>query len=278
MTSAAVIREPAVAGSFYPGLPAVLSRDIELMLRDAKPHMPKGNVRALICPHAGYVYSGSTAAMGYKLISSMQFDTVIVVAPSHKEYFHGISVFPGDAYRTPLGDVPVDSSLREELLKHSKDVVLSFEGHKTEHAIEVQLPFLQKVQKHIKFLPLVMGDQRRAHCDALSRALVSTIGSRNVLLIASSDLSHYHPQNEAVQLDRKVVEDVESFHPDHLMDRLERHEVEACGGGPMVVVMKTAQALGANRSHILQYCTSGDISGEKDSVVGYLTAVLTGVH
>ncbi|HEY4612819.1 MAG TPA: AmmeMemoRadiSam system protein B, partial [Bacteroidota bacterium] len=207
-----------------------------------------------------------------------EFDSVVIVGPSHREYFHGITVFPGDAYRTPLGDVAIDIALREELLKHSKEITLSQLGHRSEHAIEVQLPFLQKVLRKFSFLPIVIGDQRRANCEALADALAKSIGTRNVLLVASSDLSHYHTHDEAVRLDRRVMKEVESFNPDGLMDRLERQEVEACGGGPMVSVMKAAQYLGANRSSVLQYCTSGDITGERDAVVGYLSVALVKVN
>ncbi|MCI0706878.1 MAG: AmmeMemoRadiSam system protein B [Ignavibacteriae bacterium] len=276
MTVAPVIREPAVAGLFYPSRPVELKKDIEQLLHDARPTVPSGSVRALICPHAGYIYSGSTAAMGYKLLASLRFDSVVVVGPSHREYFPGMTVFPGEAYRTPLGDVLVDTELRDELLKHSKEIVLSDAGHRKEHAIEVQLPFLQHVQHNAKFLPVVMGDQRRSVCDALSDALTECIGNRNVLLVASSDLSHYHHHEEAVKLDSKILDDIESFNPDRLLDKLERHDAEACGGGPMVAVMKTARRLGATTSHVIQYCTSGDISGEKGSVVGYLAAAFTG--
>ncbi len=274
----ATVREPAVAGMFYPGLSAVLRRDVEQLLREARPQKPEGTLMALISPHAGYVYSGSTAAMGYRLLTSVRFDSVVIVGPSHREYFDGISVFSGDAYRTPLGDVPVDRELREELLKQSDDIVMSSLGHRSEHAIEVQLPFLQTVARGFMFLPIVMGNQRRQYCENFADALARAVGKRNVLLIASSDLSHYHPHDVAVRLDRQVIESVEGFNADGLMDQLERNEVEACGGGPIVAVMKTAQKLGADRSHILQYRTSGDITGEKDAVVGYLSAVLTRVN
>lgn len=272
------IREAAVAGMFYPGLPGVLNRDLELLLNNAQPRTPPGTLRALIVPHAGYMYSGSTAAMGYKLLLSQNFDSVVIVGPSHREYFDGISIYPGDAYRTPLGNIQVDTSLRDVLLKTSEKIVSSNLGHRTEHAIEVQLPFLQKTLHHFIFLPVIMGNQRKDYCQLLTDALVKAIAHKNVLLIASSDLSHYHPHDFAVGLDRKVIEHVESFNAEGLMDCLERQEVEACGGGPMVVVMKTAQHLGANRSTVLQYCTSGDITGERDAVVGYCSAAFTGVN
>ncbi|MGH2567279.1 MAG: AmmeMemoRadiSam system protein B [Bacteroidota bacterium] len=271
----ATIREPAVAGMFYPSVRATLNRDVEELLRSAAPRKPEGTLVALISPHAGYIYSGSTAAMGYTLLSSLTFDSVVIVGPSHRELFEAITVFPGDAYRTPLGDVQVDTALREELVRQSDDIIRSERGHRSEHAIEVQLPFLQKVLGEFKFLPIVMGSQQREYCEILSAALAKVVDGKNVLLVASSDLSHYHPHEYAVRLDRRVIEDVKAFNADALLQRLERQEVEACGGGPMVAVMKTAQKLGANRSHILQYCTSGDVTGEKGAVVGYLSVAFT---
>jgi AmmeMemoRadiSam system protein B len=274
----ATIREPAVAGMFYPSQPAQLNRDVDQLLHEAKPPTEKGQLMALISPHAGYMYSGSTAAMGYKLLSSWKFDTVVIVGPSHREYFRGVSIYGGDAYRTPLGDVFIDTALREQLQAQSEAIAISSVGHRTEHAIEVQLPFLQKTLREFLFLPIVMGDQRREYCDILANALAATVRSKHILLVASSDLSHYHPHDIAVRLDRRVIDEVEALNPDGLMQRLENDEVEACGGGPMVVVIKTAQALGANRSLVLRYCTSGDVTGDKDAVVGYLSAVLMRVN
>jgi AmmeMemoRadiSam system protein B len=275
VTTMATIREPAVAGMFYAADPAQLHRDLDELFQTAKPPALNGTLVALISPHAGYVYSGSTAAIGYKLLSSRQFDTVVVVGPSHREYFRGVSVYGGDAYRTPLGDVPIDAELRNELVAQSDAITISSVGHRAEHSVEVQVPFLQKVMRDFLFLPIVMGDQRRALCDTLAQALASALRGRNALLIASSDLSHYHPHDLAVQLDQRVIREIEAQNPDNLMKKLETNEVEACGGGPIVAVMKAAKALGADRAHILHHCTSGDITGEKDAVVGYLSAALT---
>ncbi len=274
----ATIREPAVAGMFYPGLPAVLNRDVEELLREARPARPPGKLSALIVPHAGYMYSGSTAAMGYKLLAPNQFETVVIVGPSHREFFNGVTVYPGDAYRTPLGDVPIDRTLRDEVLKQSDRIVLSAIGHRSEHAIEVQLPFLQKTLRQFSLLPIIMGNQQQEYCELLADILAKSLAKKSVLLVASSDLSHYHPHDFAVRLDREVLKSLESFDADGLMKRLERQEAEACGGGPMVAVMKTAQRLGANRSFVLQYCTSGDITGERDAVVGYCSAAFTGMN
>lgn len=268
------VRDPAVAGLFYPELKSVLEKDVDEYLLRAKVARIEGTIRGLICPHAGFVYSGLTAAAAFRLLKERTYDVVIIVGPSHREYFEGVSVFPGTSYRTPLGDVPVHDELREALRKADPCITVSEQGHLMEHSVEVELPFLQRALGKVPFVPLVMGDQRRETCLALAGALTRACRGRNVLLVASSDLSHYHPYPEAVDLDKRVVADVEEFRPEELLRKLEGEEVEACGGGPMVAVMLAARDLGAARAKALLYCNSGDVTGEKDAVVGYLSAVL----
>lgn len=263
---------------FYPDVQTVLMRNVDELLEQAEGRAIPGTIRGLISPHAGYIYSGLTAAHAYRLLKGSSVDTVIVVGPSHREYFDGISVYPGDAYRTPLGDVQVDADVRSDIVRIGKGIVISFAGHRSEHSVEVQLPFLQRVLSKFTFVPIVMGDQRREFCEHLSEVLATVASSRNAVLIASSDLSHYHRYNEALALDKQVVRDVELLKPNDLLAKLEQEEVEACGGGPMVSVMLAAQKLGANKSHVLYYCNSGDVTGEKDAVVGYLSAALTKVN
>ncbi|HAL56157.1 MAG TPA: AmmeMemoRadiSam system protein B [Bacteroidetes bacterium] len=270
-----LVRHPAVAGLFYDADPIKLSRNVSDLLNEAKEQTVNGVLRGLISPHAGYVYSGSTAASGYRLLKGKKYDAVVVVGPSHREYFSGISIYPGDGFLTPLGEVPIHHEIREALIGQTKFLKLSELGHRGEHSIEVQLPFLQKSLGAFSFVPVVIGNQRREYCLALGEALARVGRERNLLLVASSDLSHYHPYDEAVGLDRKVVEQIRAFDQDALMTLLEREQVEACGGGPVVAVMHASKALGANNAQPLHYCNSGDITGEKDAVVGYLSAALT---
>lgn len=267
-------REPTVAGLFYPELKIVLERQIDEYLLRAKLSRINGTIRGLIAPHAGYAYSGLTAAAGYRLLKDASYDAVVVVGPSHREYFGGISLYPGPSYRTPLGELPIDDELRRALADCHPSIRLSEDGHRHEHSIEVHVPFLQRILGKIPFVPVVMGDQSRETCLVLERALGQACKDRNVLLVASSDLSHYHPYKEAAELDRKVIDVVERFLPEDLLRLLEDEEVEACGGGPMASVMLASRRLGATRSKALTYCNSGDITGEKDAVVGYCSAVL----
>ncbi|MCX6120339.1 MAG: AmmeMemoRadiSam system protein B [Ignavibacteriales bacterium] len=266
------VRPPSVAGLFYEGSPDVLRKDIDEYLKLARVPKLKGTVRGLVSPHAGYVYSGFTAAHAYKMIAEIKYDCVIVVGPSHREYFNGISIYPGDAYETPLGIIPVNKEIREELLEEKNGIVASDAGHRSEHSIEVQLPFLQSVLGDFSFVPVIMGDQRRELCNGLAEAIVRIAKNRNILLVASSDLSHYHPYDEAVMLDNGVISEVEKFNSETFINKMESHSFEACGGGPIAAVMNAAQQLGASKAEVLYYCNSGDVTGEKDGVVGYLAA------
>jgi len=266
------VRPATAAGLFYDGSPDILRKDINGFLEHARVPKLNGTVRALVSPHAGYVYSGFTAAHAYKTIGESKYDCVIVVGPSHREYFNGVSIYSGDAYETPLGEIPIHQEIKEELLKDGS-IIASDAGHRAEHSIEVQLPFLQSVFGEFSFVPIIMGDQRRQLCNDLAEALVRVAKNRNILLVASSDLSHYHQYDEAVMLDDCVINELEKFNSGTFINKMETHSFEACGGGPIAVVMNAAKQLGANKADVLYYCNSGDITGEKDGVVGYLAAV-----
>ncbi len=267
-------RESTAAGLFYPELKLVLEREIDEFLLRAKSNRVDGIIRGLIAPHAGYVYSGLTAAAGYRLLKDAHYEAVVVVGPSHREYFTGISLYPGPSYRTPLGELAIDENLRNALADCHPAIGLSEDGHRHEHSIEVHVPFLQRVLGKTPFVPVIMGDQSRENCLALAQALHTACTGRNILLVASSDLSHYHSYKEASDLDRKVVGVVEKFLPEDLLRMLEEEEIEACGGGPIVAVMLAARQLGATKAKALVYCNSGDVTGERETVVGYCSAVL----
>ncbi len=273
--STTTVRQPVVAGTFYPGSAATLGREVDEMLERAVLPEHYGNLFGLVSPHAGYMYSGFTAAHGYKALKGRRFDAVIVVGPSHQEYFDGISIYPGTRYRTPLGEVPIHEALRAKIAGAGKFISLSVAGHRTEHSVEVQIPFLQRALGSFSFVPIVMGDQRSELCHALADAIATAASGMNVLLVASSDLSHYHPYEDALSLDHRVVDLVASFQPLRLLESLQDHHLEACGGGPIVAVMLAAAKLGANTGRVIHYCNSGDVTGDKSGVVGYLSAMLT---
>lgn len=274
MNATTTVRSPAVAGLFYPADPTSLHRQIDDLLGQVNNGTWKGHLVALVSPHAGYTYSGFTAAHAYKLLEGHQFDSIIIVSPSHREYFDGISVYGGSAYRTPLGDVAIDAELRDALVHDDELIVMSDAGHRQEHAVEVQIPFLQRVLKNCTIVPIVMGDQRREYCFHLGKKIAKVVSEKKVLLIASTDLSHYYPYELAVTLDRIVIDEVRELDYDQLMTDLEAERAEACGGGPIVSVLLAACGLGADTATILHTCNSGDVTGDRSGVVGYLSAAI----
>jgi AmmeMemoRadiSam system protein B/AmmeMemoRadiSam system protein A len=268
------VRESVIAGSWYPGDPARLTKDIKGYLKQVPAHKIEGELIALISPHAGYMYSGQVAAHAYKLLEGKGYDIVVIVAPSHRTYFKGASVYPKGGYRTPLGIVPIAEEITEALMKKSPLIDSIPQAHAQEHSLEIQLPFLQVVLKDFRLVPIVMGEQDLPMCKELSAAIADVIKGKHALMIASTDLSHFHTYNEAVALDQKVVEHVGAFDPGGLSKALKQGECEACGGGPVVAVMLAAQTLGADKSEVLNYANSGDVTGDHSSVVGYMAAVL----
>jgi MEMO1 family protein len=268
-------REPAVAGMFYPSNPAELINQMDSFFSHAPKFDLDGQIIGLVVPHAGYIYSGLTAAVAYNLLKGKTIKTVVVISPSHREFFKGVSVYEGDGYATPLGILEVDEDLKNEILAAGAPFIASLHGHGGEHALEVQLPFLQRTLKDFKILPLVMGDQSIDICQKVAQTLFDVLKDReNYLIVASSDLSHYYKAEDAKRMDNKVIDDINNFNPDKLLEHLIQHSAEACGGGPISSMMKAARKLGANKSKVLHYSDSGDTSGDKNEVVGYLSAAV----
>lgn len=271
------VREPAFAGTWYPGSEAVLRSLVEGFLKRVPEPKPQGRLIALISPHAGYIFSGQVAAHGYKLLEKQKFATVIVVAPGHHARFEGVATYELGGFRTPLGIVPLDHDLISALKQRENRIVHRPEVHTREHALEIQLPFLQTALGEFKLVPLIMGEQDFAACKWLAEAIADTVKGKSVLLVASSDLSHFHPYEQARRLDKVVTDRVSALDPQGLSSSLASGECEACGGGPMVSVMLAAMRLGANSGQVLNYANSGDVTGNKNDprgVVGYMSAAL----
>ncbi len=279
----AYVRPPAVAGarSFYPADAQELKSMIDdcLMKADvdngAKPF-------GIISPHAGYVFSGPVAAYAYKTLAGHSYDSVIVISPSHYDGFGFVSALPKGGYRTPLGTIPVDERLVEELIGKSEGVVApALRGHKdkgwgsTEHALEVQLPFLQSTLESFKLVPLIMGIGGWEICRNLGDALAEVVKDKNVLIVASSDLSHFHPYDEAKRMDLEFIEIVKNGEIERIANDTQIRDLEACGGAPIASMMHAAQTLGCQNPQVLNYANSGDIPGTpKEQVVGYMAAVI----
>ncbi len=274
MDGAAKVREPAVAGSFYPGTAQALREAVSDMLSNVQPPDIGGRVIGLVSPHAGYIYSGQIAAHAYRLVEGMTYDAVVIVAPSHHVYFDGSSVYIEGPYRTPLGDIPIHTALAQAILDADDSITFNREAHLKEHSLEVQLPFLQMTVSNLKLVPIVMGDQSPANCRRLAEAIVAGARGMNVLLVASTDLSHFHAYDEAVRLDRVVLDRVAAYDYEGLAEDLRTRKCEACGGGPIITVMMAARQLGASKAMNLAYANSGDVTGDRSSVVGYFAAAL----
>ena len=267
------LKKSIIAGSWYPGNPSILKRDIENYFNSVSSPELKGEVVGLISPHAGYMYSGQIAAHAYNLIRGKKYDVVIVVGPSHRVAFHGVSVFSRGGYETPLGIVPVDEGLAEEIKKISP-IVADFPGaHLQEHSVEIQLPFLQIALGDFLFLPLVMGDQDVNTCQELAEAIYKASRGKKILIVGSSDLSHFYSYNVAKKMDAIVLDYLKNGDAIGLLKSLENGEVEACGGGPMAVSILVARMMKAKKAYLLKYANSGDVTRDKNSVVGYASAV-----
>jgi len=267
------IRKSILAGSWYPGDPSVLRGDIAGYFQNVPDRELTGDIAGLIVPHAGYIYSGQVAAFAYKLIQGKKYDAVILVGPSHRVAFGGVSIYSEGAFETPLGAVSVDEALAGEMKRLSRIIVDFPSAHAQEHSLEIQLPFLQVALRDFAFIPLVMGDQNPATCRELARVIGQVAQDRHLLIVASSDLSHFHDDKEAKKLDGIAQKYIQEDDGEGLLDGLAHDKTEACGGGPMAVMMMAAHKLGAHHSLLLTYANSGDVTGDKKSVVGYTSAV-----
>ena len=227
---------------------------------------------ALVAPHAGLVYSGPIAAHAYRALRDRAIDVAVIVGPSHYVGFDGVALHDRGAFETPFGPIPVAEECAADLARACPLVKSVPTAHDREHSLEMQLPFLARVLPDISIVPLVMGFQRRATAFELGDALAAVLKGRRAVVIASSDLSHYQNARVAEALDSQVIAQVSQLAPAGLMSLLEARPEHACGGGPMVSAMRAAQALGASDARILKYGDSGDVSGDKDAVVGYLAA------
>ena len=265
------VRRAAVAGSWYPADPEVLAREVDRYLAGAEAP-PNGEPLAIIAPHAGLMYSGPIAAHAYKLLHGRDIEVAVLVGPSHYVGFEGVAIYERGAFDTPFGRIPIAEQCAASIATGSPLIAPHPTAHGREHSLEMQLPFLMRVLPNIEIVPLVMGYQRAETAYALGDAIAAGVKGRRAVLVASTDLSHYQNASTAAALDARVIQHVKRFDSDGLMSLLETSPQHACGGGPTVAVMRAAKALGAADARVLKYGDSGDVSGDKDAVVGYLAA------
>jgi hypothetical protein len=278
-------RTPAVAGQFYAADPEALAGQVEDTFTHplgpgSIPSVGTGAVEAdgLVSPHAGLPYSGPVAAHGYAHVAKQgRPDVVVAIGPNHSGLGDPIAVSGTDRWRTPLGTVDVHAELRDRLVAASALTSVDETAHQREHSIEVQLPFLQALYEDPPaIVPIVMGHQDREHVSDLADALATVISAADdsVLIVASTDLTHYEPQQVAETRDANVLERIEALDATGLLDVVERESLSMCGYGPTASMLDAASTLGATSGRTLQYATSGDVAGPADEVVGYCSAVV----
>lgn len=267
------IRDPIVAGQFYPAQGETLSAQIESFLAKTQVEAPSEGLQVLIVPHAGYVYSGQVAAEAYSLVKGKNFQSVVIIAPSHRYRFEGVSIYPQGGYKTPLGVAEIDESLASRLSTVSGFNYIPA-AHEKEHAVEVQIPFIQKTLPQAKIVPVVMGNQTSPTITTLAKSLSKVLPGENALVIASTDMSHYLPKEKARAKDSQTISLIKSLKTKTLMKKVTEGENIMCGGGPVVSALVYAQEKGKPRVKILKYADSSQSGGPRNRVVGYLSAAV----
>ncbi|MDP9197189.1 MAG: MEMO1 family protein [Thermoproteota archaeon] len=269
-------RKPAVSGLFYPNKSDELLSTIKSLFLDQKfgpgslpPSRDKGKIYGLVSPHAGYLYSGAVAANGFYEISSYSFDTVVILGPNHYGIGSDIATIEEGTWITPIGRVRIDADLAREISKNCDIVKLDSFAHSRDHCIEVQIPFLQYINKRLSIMPIILGKQDKSTIMTLGKCLAEITKDRNVMLIASSDLTHYAPNEEAHERDMKLISSILSINIPEFYSVLQNSRVTACGYGAIGTVMAAAKENGATTGKLLRYATSGDVTGDTGSVVGY---------
>lgn len=271
LPSALSVRQPAVAGQFYPNDAGKLRRMIQEYVDEATLPEDWGTVRAVVAPHAGYIFSGSTAGYAFKALRARASEastkkrwTVFLLGPAHRVYFRGVALGEYSAFRTPLGDVPIAVDRVSEMLARSSLYVRAPEAHIPEHCLEVEVPFLQMALSDFRLVPMLFGDvDPREVAAELSDHI-----DGDDLIVISNDLSHFHPYDKARQLDQALIEALLAG------DDVGVLRGEACGRAPLVTLIGIARRKGW-RPHLLDYRTSGDTAGDKWQVVGYASVAYT---
>jgi MEMO1 family protein len=278
-------RLPAVAGSFYPDNDGELRTQIqECFLHrlgpGTIPSVPADldeNLVGLVVPHAGYMFSGPVAAHSYyQLASAGPRKSIVILGPNHSGSGSGVSANTSGAWSTPLGDVPVDDQLGGRIVKGSRLIDVEEEAHRSEHSIEVQLPFLQFIyHRQFRFVPICMMLQDLETSKEVGEAVATAIQGSGAVLLASSDWTHYEPQDRAVSKDTEAIKAAVEMDPARFQQTIEEKMVSACGYGPVTALIHASRILGAKHAKLLSYHTSGDVTGDREAVVGYAALMFT---
>jgi len=271
-------RPSPIAGRWYPGNPQRLAESVDAYMANAKLPPIEGRIVAVIAPHAGHVYSGPVAGYAFAALQGYNPQIVAVISPMHHPYPQAILTTSHQAYQTPLGVVPVDKAklkILDSFLVETLGYPISRVAHDMEHSLEIELPFLQRaLPAGFSLLPIMVREVNPRVVHGLGLALAKTLAGENAMMVASSDLSHFYPHNIANQLDHEMLIRMESFDPDSILIAEEEGKGFACGRSAMAAVLWAARELGADQVKVLNYATSGDISGDLSQVVGYASAVV----
>ena len=278
MTTISPVRPSPIAGTWYEGNPRTLSQVVDGYLDKAKIPALTGEVIAVISPHAGHKYSGPVAGYAFATVRNQKFDLVAVLSPMHQPYYDSLLTTAHEAYATPLGNVPVDKDSTSDLdtrLRKTLGEGLVPVAYDQEHSLEIELPFLQRaLASEFKLLPVMVRSQSARVSQELGEALAETLRGRNALLVASTDLSHFYTQKQAVAFDTEMLRRVEAFSPEEVFSAEEEKAGFACGLGALTAVLWAARGLGGDTVRVLRHATSGDVTGDYSSVVGYGAAVI----
>ncbi len=274
-------RTPAVAGMFYAGNKNELEESIdECFLHPLgpgeKPPIENGKkVYGVICPHAGYPYSGPVACHSFYAISHYNPDIFIIIGPNHWGIGRNVATMTDCEWETPLGTVQVDSDISKRIVDSTKKVEIDFFSHVKEHSLEVQIPMIQKVFKNFKIVPIALIDQSKNTAKEIGKTIATIAKKNNVMIIGSSDFTHYETNDFAHEQDAALIEPILKMNLDEFYDVLQRRNVSACGYGAMAVTIVACKELGATKGELLKYATSGDATGDNSSVVGYGSIIFT---
>jgi AmmeMemoRadiSam system protein B len=266
---ALTVRPPAVAGRFYPGDPEVLLREVQSFLS------PRENISpALGCvvPHAGYLYSGHVAGAVFARLELPQ--RFIILCPNHTGRGTPLSIMSRGSWQTPLGPAAIDEGLAEKLARQFPLLSEDFEAHRAEHAVEVELPFLQALQPGFTFVPITLGTGQIHVLTDLGEAIAEVVRGEKVFIIASSDMNHYESEGITRAKDRQAIERILALDPAGLHDVVTKEKISMCGLGPTVAMLTATKRLGASAAELIKYAAAGDISGDRDKVVGYAGIVV----
>jgi AmmeMemoRadiSam system protein B len=279
------VRSPCQAGAFYSGTKSSLTKQIENCFghRFGPGKLPevnqkgKRNIVALVCPHAGYMYSGAVAANSYYALARDGVpQTCVILGPNHTGMGSGVSIMMEGAWETPLGVSSIDTDTAKKIQQQTKMIDIDESAHRLEHSIEVQLPFIQYVYGlNLKFVPICMMMQDLTTSIEVGEAISNAIDGMNTVIIASSDMTHYESQTAASKKDRLAIESILSLDEESLQKVVESQSISMCGYGPVTAAVRAAKLLGAKTASLLSYKTSGDVTGDTSAVVGYASISIT---